>query len=251
MSTVDGPVTPPDVAVSLLIPVYNEAECIAGVVTEAVNALSRLERDYEILVIDDGSDDHTGAVLTELQDTIPTLRVLTLTPNSGQSSAFGAGFRGCRGTVAVLMDGDGQNDPNDIPKLLAALDGCDMCCGIRAVRRDSLSKRWGSRLANTIRQAILHDGIRDTGCSLKAVVATHLQDLPMNLRGMHRFLPALLMMRGARIAQVTVNHRPRAAGQSKYTNLGRLMETVWDLWAVRWMQKRHREYDVLEGSGGC
>jgi hypothetical protein len=128
--------------------------------------------------------------------------------------------------------------------LLDVLKNCDACCGYRRVRRDRVGKRLGSRIANRVRQSVLRDGIVDTGCSLKAVKAELIRDLPMCLRGMHRFLPALWLMRGARISQVAVNHRPRAGGQSKYTNWGRLKETWWDLWAVRWMQMRHRRFQV-------
>jgi dolichol-phosphate mannosyltransferase len=236
------------VDVSLIIPVHNEAEAIAAVLAEAFDVLARLAGRHEVLVVDDGSTDDTAAVLARSRSRFPALRVLTLSPNSGQSAAFGAGFRACRGDVVVLMDGDGQNDPHDIPRLLAALRDCDACCGFRATRRDVWSKRLGSRLANALRRSVLHDGVSDTGCSLKVIRAGFVRDLPMTLRGMHRFLPALLLMRGAKIVQLPVNHRPRAAGRSKYTNLGRLAETVWDLWAVRWMQKRHRRFDVREES---
>ena len=142
------------------------------------------------------------------------------------------------------MDGDGQNDPKDIPTLLDALNNHDAACGYRLSRHDTLSKRLGSRVANTIRQHILHDGIKDTGCSLKAIKTDFLRDLPMTLRGTHRFLPALLLMKGAKITQMPVNHRSRTSGQSKYTNWGRLKETLWDLWAVRWMQKRYRQFHI-------
>lgn len=233
--------------VSLIIPVYNEAESIGSVVEDAARVLNGLSQPYEILVINDGSTDRTGDVLAHMQESILALRILTVTPNSGQSAAFGAGFRQCRGRVTVLMDGDGQNDPCDIPVLLETLEDCDACCGYRATRRDTWSKRLGSRLANAVRQRILHDAIKDTGCSLKAIKTEFVRDLPMALRGMHRFLPALLLMRGAKLAQVPVNHRARSAGRSKYTNFGRLTETVWDLWAVRWMQKRYRRYRVTNG----
>lgn len=233
--------------VSLVIPVYNEAVCIGRVLEEAIYVLDGLSRKYEVLVIDDGSTDGTADILVALKARFPVLRVFTIVPNSGQSAAFGEGFRESRGQVVILMDGDGQNDPNDIPRLLTALQNSDVCCGYRAARRDTLSKRWGSRFANAVRRAILRDGIRDTGCSLKAIRREFLSDLPMELRGLHRFLPALLRMRGARITQAPVNHRPRAGGSSKYTNLGRLMVTIEDLWAVRWMQKRYRRYRVLDG----
>ncbi len=231
---------------SLLIPAYNEEACIAGTVEEAIAALEGLSLSYEVLVIDDGSTDGTGNILNDLAARFPVLRVLTLSPNSGQSAAFGAGFQHCRGRHVVLMDGDGQNDPADIPLLIDALQSCDVCCGYRKVRKDTFSKRIGSRMANAVRQCLLHDGIRDTGCSLKAIKREFVTSLPMNLRGMHRFLPALLIMRGATVVQVGVNHRPRTAGASKYTNLGRLKETVGDLSAVRWMQKRFRRFTVAE-----
>lgn len=232
--------------VSLIIPVYNEEQSIAAVLDEAIHVLDKLPYPYEVLIVDDGSTDATATVLRQACQRYPTLHVFTVVPNSGQSAAFGVGFRECRGRVAVLMDGDGQNDPHDIPILLDALKDCDACCGYRASRRDILNKRLGSRVANRVRQFILHDGIRDTGCSLKAVKVEFLRDLPMQFRGMHRFLPALWLMRGARIEQMPVNHRPRAGGHSKYTNLGRLKETIWDLWAVRWMQRRHRRFHVTQ-----
>ena len=230
--------------VSVIIPVYNEETTIGPVLDEVVGVLDGLTLPYEILVVDDGSTDNTADVLGQASRRHPSVRVLTLAPNYGQSAAVGAGFNACRGRAAVLMDGDGQNDPHDIPALLDALDHCDACCGYRRVRRDSAGKRLGSRIANRIRQSVLHDGIMDTGCSLKAVKSEFIRDLPMYFRGMHRFLPALWLMRGAKVSQMAVNHRPRAGGQSKYTNWGRLKETWWDLWAVRWMQARHRCFRV-------
>lgn len=235
--------------VSLIIPVYNEAQSIVAVLDEAIHVLDKLPHPYEVLIVDDGSTDATPTLLVAAAESDPRVRVFAMSPNSGQSAAFGMGFRECRGRVAVLMDGDGQNDPHDIPILLGALNDCDACCGYRALRRDPLSKKLGSRIANRVRQFILHDGIRDTGCSLKAVKVEFLRDLPMQFRGMHRFLPALWLMRGARIEQLSVNHRPRAGGYSKYTNLGRLKETIWDLWAVRWMQRRYRHFHAAEGVG--
>lgn len=235
--------------VSLIIPVYNEEQSIAAVLDEAIHVLDKLPHRYEVLIVDDGSTDATAIVLRQACQRYPTLRLFTVVPNSGQSAAFGVGFRECRGRVAVLMDGDGQNDPHDIPILLEALKDCDACCGYRVLRRDTSSKRLGSRVANPVRQVILRDGIRDTGCSLKAVKVEFLRDLPMQFRGMHRFLPALWLMRGARIEQMPVNHRSRAGGHSKYTNLGRLKETIWDLWAVRWMQRRYRHFHAAEGVG--
>ncbi len=246
--TINGPTdehAPP--SISLIIPVYNEEQSIRAVLDEAVQVLDALHEPYEILLVNDGSTDGTASALKAACQQYPTVRVFTVVPNSGQSAAFGVGFRECRGQIAVLMDGDGQNDPQDIPPLIAALKDCDACCGYRASRQDSISKRLGSRIANRIRQLILHDGIRDTGCSLKAVKTEFLRNLPMEFRGMHRFLPAFWIMRGARIKQMPVRHRPRAGGHSKYTNLGRLKETIWDLWAVRWMQRRYRHFHIEKG----
>jgi len=233
--------------VSVILPVFNEAECIRTTLDELVGVLEGLGRSYEILAVNDGSTDATPVLLAEYRRGQPRLRVITLTPNSGQSAAFGAGFRHARGAAVVLMDADGQNDPADIPRLLETLRDHDACCGIRAKRQDTWAKRFGSKLANGVRSRFLHDGIIDTGCSLKAIRTDLVRDLPMHLKGMHRFIPALLqLLHHARFAQIPVNHRARRAGFSKYTNFGRLRVTIADLRAVRWMQKRHRRFQETE-----
>jgi dolichol-phosphate mannosyltransferase len=232
------------VQVSVVLPVYNEEACIEGVLRELHGVLLGMGRPFEILAVNDGSSDGTRAILAALIPVLPGLRVLTLVPNSGQSAAMGAGFRNARGEVVVAMDSDGQNDPADIPALLARLEGCDVCCGYRMNRQDTWSKRAGSRFANAIRRFFLKDGIRDTGCSLKAFKAWVVRDLPLELKGMHRFLPALALMRGARLEQSPVHHRARSAGVSKYTNMGRLAKTVSDLLAVSWMRSRYKRFEV-------
>ena len=236
----DGP------EISVLLPAYNEEACIETVVREAAGVLRGMGRPFEILVVDDGSTDATPVRLKALRADFPELRLLVLARNSGQSAALGAAFRAARGASFVARDADGQNDPADIPALVARLDACDLCCGYRARRQDVWSKRIGSRLANAIRNRALRETIRDTGCTLKAFRAEWTRSLPMQFRGMHRFLPALMAMAGARIEEIPVNHRPRAAGTSKYTNRGRLKETLWDLGAVRWMQKRYRPIQAEE-----
>ena len=232
--------------ISVLLPAYNEEACIEAVVREAAAVLHGMGRPFEILVVDDGSTDGTPARLKALRAEMPELRLLRLARNSGQSAALGAAFRAARGRIFVTLDADGQNDPVDVPALVARMESCDLCCGYRAKRRDTWSKRFGSRLANAVRNRALRETIRDTGCTLKAFRAEWTRSLPMQFRGMHRFLPALMAMAGARIEEIPVNHRPRAAGTSKYTNWGRLKETLWDLWAVRWMQKRHRSVRAEE-----
>ncbi len=238
----DGP--GPDL--SVLLPAYNEEACIEAVVREAAGVLRGMGRSFEILVVDDGSTDATPARLQALAAELPGLRLLRLAKNSGQSAALGAAFQAARGDIFITLDADGQNDPADIPALVAKLDSCDVCCGYRTNRQDTWSKRYGSRLANFVRNRALRETIRDTGCTLKAFRARWARPLPMQFRGMHRFLPALMAMAGARIEELPVNHRPRAAGHSKYTNWGRLKETLWDLWAVRWMQKRYRTIRAKE-----
>ena len=236
-STPDGSLP---VELSVLIPAYNEEACLGALIRETACVLHGLGRSFEILVVDDGSTDWTPRLLNDLRAEVSELRAVRLVANSGQSAALLAGFRAARGKMLATLDADGQNDPSDIPALIAKLDSCDLCCGYRAQRRDPWSKRIGSRLANAVRNRILRENIRDTGCTLKAFRAEWARELPMQFRGMHRFIPALLAMAGARIAEIPVHHRPRAAGTSKYTNWGRLKESLWDLWAVRWMQKRHR-----------
>ena len=225
---------------SVLVPAFNEADCIASVVREIACVLHGLAQPSEIIVVDDGSTDDTVLRLQALQAEIAELKILRLPRNSGQSAALGAAFQVAQGGIFITLDADGQNDPADVPALVAQLDHCDLCCGYRTRRQDIWSKRIGSRLANAIRNLVLREKIRDTGCTLKAFRAGWARTLPMQFRGLHRFIPALMAMAGARIAEIPVHHRPRTAGESKYTNWGRLRETLWDLWAVRWMQTRHR-----------
>lgn len=234
------------VEISVVVPAYNEEACVESTLRELHGVLRKTGRAFEILAVDDGSADGTPAALKKLAAEWPELRVIRLTPNSGQSAAMKAGFRAARGGVLITLDADGQNDPAEIPRLLDRLDRCDVCCGYREKRQDTLAKRVGSRLANAIRNRALKEQVRDTGCTLKAFRAEWARDLPLEWRGMHRFLPALMAMRGARIEEIPVHHRPRAGGRSKYTNWGRLKETIWDLWAVRWMQKRHRRFSAEE-----
>lgn len=228
---------------SVVIPVYNEEESLAPFCEELQTVLASLSEDYEVILVDDGSTDGTPQIMAGVVSQQNGFRSLRLSPNAGQSAAMGEGFKAARGAIIVTLDADGQNDPADIPRLLSELSHCNMCCGYRATRRDSWAKRLGSRIGNFVRNRALGERIIDTGCTLRAVESRYLKDLMM-FDGMHRFLPALARMQGATIRQVPVNHRPRAAGQSKYTNLGRLRKVVADLRAVRWMQKRYRQYEV-------
>ena len=232
---------PAPLAVSVVLPIYNEESCIAAVIDELAAVLdARFPGRHEIVAVDDGSTDATPRLLREARTRLgPRLRVLRLVPNSGQSAAFCAGFHAARGAAVVTMDADGQNDPADIPRVVAALEGADCCCGYRATRRDRWSRRIASRLANAVRNRALGEEIIDTGCSLKAFraeIARRMQ--PWD--GLHRFFASFVLMQGGHVCQVAVNHRPRAGGRSKYTNWKRLRKTVRDLRGVRWLKSRAR-----------
>lgn len=228
---------PPEM-LSVVIPVFNEEESLAVLDAEVKAALEPTGIRFELLYVDDGSTDRSPRLLADLAASDPRIRVIRLLRNQGQSSALAAGFRRVRGDVVVTLDSDLQNDPAEIPRLLAALEGWDCVSGIRVKRQDTWTRRLSSRIANRVRDAVIHDGITDVGCSLKAYRAELVRDdLPM-FKGMHRFLPALVQLKGARVRELPVNHRARRYGQAKYGITNRLFRALADLWAVRWMQKR-------------
>jgi glycosyltransferase involved in cell wall biosynthesis len=222
---------------SVVVPVYNEAPNLRPLAAEIHAALEPLGRPYEVLFVDDGSTDDGPRILAELAAADPRLRILRLPRNCGQSAAFAAGFRAARGEVVVTLDADLQNDPADIPRLLAELPGRDVVCGVRVARRDSSLRRFSSRIANAVRNRVTHESIADVGCSLRAYRIEFLHRIPM-FDGMHRFLPTLLRLEGAVIVEVPVAHRPRRYGRAKYNIRNRLWRALADLVAVRWMQSR-------------
>ncbi len=233
--------------VSVILPVFNETECIAFVVDEMVAELTaNLPMTFEIVAVDDGSSDGTLELMRGLRARYPQLRVLRHSDNVGQSFAFCTGFRAARGRIIVTFDADGQNDPADIPLVVGMIGpACDCCCGYRADRQDTQSRRWAGRFSNKIRNSVLHEDIIDTGCSTKAFRAEYVKDLqPWN--GLHRFLGSFVSMRGGKIKQVPVHHRSRHAGTSKYTNWKRLQKTVVDLFGVKWLKARVRIYTAAE-----
>jgi glycosyltransferase involved in cell wall biosynthesis len=219
---------------SVVVPLYNEADNVADLHQELSRSLERIGRSYEVLLVDDGSQDATLARLQELEARDPHVRVLPLRRNFGQTAAFSAGFDHARGEVVVTSDGDLQNDPADIPRLLERLEeGYDLVCGWRKQRRDPLSKRVPSWLANRLISWATGVHLHDYGCSLKAIrseVVKHLR-----LYGeMHRFIPAVASWMGVRLLEVEVNHRPRRRGRSKY-GLGRILRVLLDLFTVKFM----------------
>jgi dolichol-phosphate mannosyltransferase len=223
--------------ISLVIPVFNEEENLPILADEIRQAMAGLGRPYEVLFVDDGSTDGSPEILRRLAREDSHLRVLHQRQNSGQSAAMDAGFRNARGEIVVTLDADLPNDPADIPRLIAETDRFDVVCGVRQKRQDNWVRRVSSRIANGVRNRVTHESIIDTGCTLKAFRASFLEHLPV-FTGMHRFLPTLLRLPGARITEVAVNHRPRLHGQPKYNIRNRIFHATADLFAVRWMQTR-------------
>jgi dolichol-phosphate mannosyltransferase len=228
--------------VSVVVPLYNEEQSVAILQRELADALAGL--DYEIIFVDDGSQDET--VVRIAAD--PRTRVLRFKKNAGQSAAIFAGLHAVRSEVAVLIDSDLQNDPADIPRLLAEISrGADLVCGYRAQRRDTLLKRITSRVANFVRSRFTRDGVRDTGCTLKAMRRDCIAAL-VPFKGMHRFIPALVKGAGYRLVEIPVNHRPRRFGQSKYGLGNRALRATIDMFGVRWLLSRRLNYKLREPS---
>jgi glycosyltransferase involved in cell wall biosynthesis len=218
--------------ISVVIPLYNEEDNIVALQKELAAALAQIE--HEIVFVDDGSVDKT---LERLQRG-PDVRVIEFEKNTGQSAAMYAGIQAARGDIIVLLDGDLQNDPADIPLLLAEIEkGADLVCGYRANRKDTFSKRLTSRFANLVRSRFTKDGVRDTGCTLKAM-RRECREALLPFHGMHRFIPALIKGMGYKLAEIPVNHRPRVAGVSKYGFGNRAFRATMDMFAVRWLLGR-------------
>ena len=232
-----------DPRLSIVIPLYDEADNLEPLAAELRAALEGLAYGYEVLFVDDGSRDDSPAVLARLAAADSRLRILRRPDNQGQSAAFAAGFRHARGELIATLDADLQNDPADLPRLLARIEGCDVVCGVRADRHDSWVRRASSRIANAVRNRLTGESITDVGCSLRVMRARHARRVPF-FEGMHRFLPTLLRLEGARrIVEVPVSHRPRLRGVSKYGIHNRLWRALADLFAVRWMQRRWIDRD--------
>ncbi len=228
--------------ISVVVPVFNEEGAAAPLAREIAAVFAGWS--LEIVFVDDASTDRTHASIATLKDDLPPLRVLRHRHNAGQSRAIRTGVLAARAAILVTLDGDGQNDPADAPRLIARLsDGppiLGLVAGERVNRRDKASRRWAAALANGLRRRFLNDGARDTGCGLKAFRREAYLALPY-FDHMHRYLPALMLREGYAVAFEPVSHRARLTGRSKYTNAGRLRVGVPDLAGVLWLKARSRD----------
>jgi glycosyltransferase involved in cell wall biosynthesis len=241
--------TPPDL--SIIVPALDEADNVGPLVAEIQAAMEGRVARYELIVVDDGSTDGTSDRLAELATTHPWIRVLRRLKAQGQSSAMRAGILAARGRAVGMLDADLQNDPKDLPDMLDRLDreGVDLVQGDRSRnRQDSFAKRQASVVGRTFRRMVLGDRVRDTGCSARVMRADIAKRLPLEFKGMHRFIPAFSSRLGAKVVEHEVTHRPRAAGETKYGVgvLTRGAAGLMDLFAVRWMGKRLREIQADE-----
>ncbi len=229
---------PESPAISVVVPLYNEEDNVVAMQRELSEALIGL--DYELVLVDDGSTDQTVARVQQGE----RVRLLCFEKNAGQSAAMHAGIHAARGAIIVTIDGDLQNDPKDIPALVKKLDeGFDLACGYRAKRKDTAFKRVQSRIANFVRSRFVGDGVRDTGCTLKAM-RRECREALLPFNGMHRFIPALIANMGWRVTEMPVNHRARVAGVSKYGFGNRALRATTDMFGVSWLNSRRVPYRV-------
>lgn len=231
--------------ISFVLPVYNEELNIENLYSEIKSVAQKLDSPYETIFVDDYSKDNSLAIIKKLSENNPDVRYISFEKNCGQSAALYAGFQHATGDIIITMDADLQNDPSDILNMIKLFGEYDMITGWRKNRKDTFSKKIASRIGNFIRNSVTKDNIHDTGCSLKIMRASMLKNIKI-YRGLHRFLPVLMKLEGAKIIEVPVNHRKRLHGVSKYNNLSRAIEGLYDLFAVRWMIKRHLNIRIKE-----
>jgi len=233
------------VEVSVVIPAYNEEQNVTVLLKRLTEAFEPFERSFEVIIVDDGSTDKTLELLREHKQSKPWLRVITLDRNRGQTCAMDAGFKAARGAIIATLDADLQNDPMEILRLIEMLNDCDAVVGWRLKRQDPWMRRVSTRIANTVRNKLSGESIHDSACSLKVYKRLCLEGLTL-YKGMHRFMPTLVKMRGFKVMEVPVSHHRRYAGKAKYGVWNRMFRAFVDLLAVRWMKKRHITYHARE-----
>ena len=236
---------------SVVIPVYNEEASLTPLWSELRGILEQLELAFEVVFVDDGSGDRSAEIIRSFREADQRVRLVRLKANGGETAATDAGFKAARGRRIVVMDADLQNDPRDIPMLLSHLDHWDAVTGWRVDRAagDNVVRRVSSRIANRIRNWVSVETIQDSGCTFRAFRRECLRGLVL-YRGFHRFIPTLLKMRGYRVIEVPVGHRPRQFGRSKYGVLNRAVVAFVDLLVIRWMGARLLRYEIVEDVGG-
>ena len=242
---------PTSVDLSIVVPVYNEDENLPLLWPEIREALAPTGFTYEVIFVDDGSKDRSAEIVRGFRESDPRIRLVRLKANAGETAATDAGFKAVRGHYVVVMDADLQNDPRDIPGMLRHLDQWDAVTGWRVNRAagDSWIRRLSSRITNRVRNRLSDETIQDSGCTFRAFRRECLRDLAL-YKGFHRFIPTLLKMRGFRVLEAPVNHRPRRFGRSKYGIGNRALRAFVDLLVVRWMKDRMLHYEVAEDLGG-
>ena len=235
------------VDISVLAPAYNEQECLPELCRALNETLSGMGRSYEIIIANDGSTDDSLSILRELKNKIPQLRVLSLSQRSGQTAAMEAGFEAARGKYVVTIDADLQNDPADIPAMIELLeaDKADLVTGHRHKRQDNWLRLVSTKIANGVRNRLLHETVADSACALKAYKREIIPKLKL-FDGLHRFFTSIVKMNGFRVLEIPVNHRPRTKGQAKYGMWNRAFCSLRAAFAVRWMQKHTLNYEVKE-----
>lgn len=231
---------------SVIIPIYNEAGNLDPLLRELAQVLRKLNKNFEIICINDASTDDSLKVLMDLKPSYPELIILNHRINSGESAGQATGFGCARGNVIITMDADMQNDPSDIPKMLEALSGDVVCvCGIRKVREDDAIRKLSSYIANAFRNFITGDAVSDAGCTFRAIKRFALKEM-VAFNGMHRFLPSILRAQSYKVMEIPINHRPRFSGHSKYGIGNRLWRGILDCLAMRWFKARALRGDRLE-----
>ena len=231
--------------VSVVVPVYNEEENLPVLIPQIAEVLGPLRKTYEMIFVDDGSQDHSRRFLKEMALQYPQIRILGFRKNCGETAAGAAGIKEARGRIVITIDADLQNDPKDIPRMLDYLKEYDMVTGWRQKREDSWIKRITSKIANRIRNSLSGEEIQDSGCTFRAYKRECLQDIKL-YKGMHRFIPTLVKMEGYRVIEIPIAHHPRKFGVSKYTTWNRMWRAFVDLLAVKWMKSRHIHYEIEE-----
>lgn len=231
--------------ISIVVPVYNEEDNILPLLEGILSSMDKLGKQYEILFVNDGSNDNSGEVLKDIFAKLENVRIIELEKNSGLTAAIDAGFKSALGEIVVTLDADLQNDPADIPLLLEKIKDYDMVCGWRHKRDDPWLKRISSKVANFVRNKLSSEVINDTGCTLKAYRRECLKEIKL-YDGLHRFLPTLFKMEGFSVAEVKVSHNPRRSGKSKFNVRNRIFRSFYDLLAIMWMKKRNLKYNILK-----